>query len=378
MVSLLIVDDEPAVVQSLQLQLTSLASEGVWIEGALNAHEALELLPHLSAPLAVVIADYLMPGMRGDDLLIEIHKRVPTAKLLLLTGQAEAHNVGKIVNAAPLYRYMAKPWDPLDLQMTIREALRAYHLESAYQHLTDHLEARINAQNELLLQAQATSEAWVQRVSHDLRGPLSGMKQLAYLLQEEGLPKERVQKYADLLARALSELEGYVYNLLDLVRMRQRHLVLHKQLFAWRELAHSLQAMIEAQAAAKGVRVELSTPEETGWGDPIYLRQALLNLLSNAIKFTPSGRAVRLRIESTAAEDVIWVIDEGIGMKADELSRLWEPQKAYLGVGTAGERGMGLGLPMVKSIIEGHGGQISVQSQPAVGTRFQIRLPRKP
>jgi CheY-like chemotaxis protein len=65
MVSLLVVDDEPMVVQTLQMQLSPLTSEGVWIEGALSGQEALELIPKLPAPLAVVIADYLMPGLKG-------------------------------------------------------------------------------------------------------------------------------------------------------------------------------------------------------------------------------------------------------------------------------------------------------------------------
>jgi DNA-binding NtrC family response regulator len=191
MVSLLIVDDEPMVVQTLQMQLSSLATEGVWIEGALSGQEALELIPKLPAPLAVVIADYLMPGLKGDDLLIEIHRWVPQAQLILLTGQAEAHNVGKIINHAPLYRYIAKPWDPTDLVLTVREALRVYYLERAYEALTQTLEERLQAQNQTLL--AATPATWVQRVSHDLKGPLSGLKQLATLLQEQPTPPEKVQ-----------------------------------------------------------------------------------------------------------------------------------------------------------------------------------------
>ncbi len=375
MVSLLIVDDEPMVVQTLQMQLAPLAAEGVWIEGALSGQEALDLIPRLPAPLAVVIADYLMPGLKGDDLLIEIHKQVPQAKLILLTGQAEAHNVGKIINHAPLYRYIAKPWDPLDLLLTVREALRTYHLEKAYDTLSQTLEERLATQNHALL--QATSENWVQQVSHDLKGPLAGVTQLATLLKEYPTPPEKVQKYATLLVSSLSELQAYVQNLLDIAK-HQKSGHLQKRSFLWSELAAVLHAMLLPQASAKGVSLHFEVPETEGWGDPVYLKQAFLNLLSNAIKFTPPHKGVTFRVQSSTGQDVVWIQDEGIGMDASTLATLWDAAKRPVRTGTAGETGIGLGLPLVKTIIESHGGQIQVSSRPQQGTTFQITLPRMP
>lgn len=375
MVSLLIVDDEPMVVQTLQMQLAPLANEGVWIEGALSAREALELIPGLPAPLAAVIADYLMPGLKGDDLLIEIHRQVPSAKLILLTGQAEAHNVGKIVNHAPLYRYIPKPWDPLDLLLTTREALHTYRLERAYETLSRTLEERLAAQNQALL--QATSETWVHRVSHDLKGPLSGLKQLATLLKEQPDLPPKARKYANLISNSLSELELYVQNLLDIAKGKN-NARLQKRAFSWGDLARELQAILLPQASAKGITLHIEVPETQGWGDPTYLKQAFLNLLSNAIKFTPPHKKVSFQMQSTDTEDKICVADEGIGMDGETLRFLWDPEKRPIRPGTAGEAGTGLGLPLVKTIIESHNGQIQVSSRPHQGTTFQITLPRKP
>ena len=375
MVSLLVVDDEPMVVQTLQMQLSPLTSEGVWIEGALSSQEALELIPKLPAPLAVVIADYLMPGLKGDDLLIEIHRIAPQAKLILLTGQAEAHNVGKIVNHAPLYRYIAKPWDPTDLLLTVREALRTYHLERAYETLSQTLEERLTTQNQALL--AAASDPYLRNLSHDLKGPLSGLKQLATLLKENPKPPEKVQKYATLLTNSLSELESYVQNLLDIAK-HQRNGYLQKQAFSWKELAGQIAAMLLPQASTKGIQLELLVPDSQGWGDPIYLKQALLNLLTNAIKFTPPEKKVTFQVQSTDIQDIIWIKDEGMGMDAETLRSLWEPSQRPIRTGTAGETGTGIGLPLVKTILESHDGQIQVSSQVGQGTTFQITLPRKP
>jgi signal transduction histidine kinase len=158
----------------------------------------------------------------------------------------------------------------------------------------------------------------------------------------------------------------------------QRNGHLQKRPFAWAELAQQLQAMILPQASAKGVNLRFEVPPSQGWGDPTYLKQAFLNLLSNAVKFTPSGKGVTFRMQSTEAEDKVWIQDEGIGMDEETLRTLWDPAKRPVRAGTAGEGGTGLGLPLVKTIIESHGGQIQVASQPYQGTTFQITLPRKP
>ncbi len=375
MVSLLVVDDEPMVVQTLQMQLSPLTSEGVWTEGALSGQEALELISRLPAPLAVVIADYLMPGLRGDDLLIEIHRLAPQAKLILLTGQAEAYNVGKIVNHAPLYRYITKPWDPTDLLLTVREALRTYHLERAYETLSQTLEERLTTQNQALL--AAASDPYLRNLSHDLKGPLSGLKQLATLLKENPTPPEKVQKYATLLTNSLSELEAYVQNLLDIAK-HQRNGYLQKQAFSWKELAEQIEAMLLPQASAKGIHLEFLAPDSQGWGDPIYLKQAFLNLLTNAVKFTPPEKKVTFRVQSTETQDIIWIRDEGVGMDTETLRSLWEPGQRPIRTGTAGETGTGIGLPLVKTILESHGGQIQVSSHVSQGTTFQITLPKRP
>lgn len=99
------------------------------IELAFSGSEALELCAELTAngvSIALVISDRQMPGMSGDEFLIELHRIYPEILKILLTGQAEADSVGKIVNAAALYRYVAKPWDETDLILTVKEGLRRY------------------------------------------------------------------------------------------------------------------------------------------------------------------------------------------------------------------------------------------------------------
>lgn len=126
--TLLCVDDEPIVLTRLREQFERGLS-AYEVEVAQDAVEALEILDALIAagtPVPVVVSDHIMPGMKGDEFLVHVHRRLPDARTILLTGQAGLDAVGRAVNDAGLYRYISKPWRPDDLTMTVREAVRAW------------------------------------------------------------------------------------------------------------------------------------------------------------------------------------------------------------------------------------------------------------
>jgi diguanylate cyclase (GGDEF)-like protein len=130
--AIICVDDEEIILKSLGEQLKRNISKYYDIELVSSAWEALTLCAELEAEgikIALVISDQMMPGMSGDELLIRLHASYPKTLKILLTGQAKADSVGNIVNAAALYRYIAKPWDEADLILTVKEALRRYGQE---------------------------------------------------------------------------------------------------------------------------------------------------------------------------------------------------------------------------------------------------------
>ena len=123
------VDDERIILIALETQLYHHLGSDYDIELAESGEEALEIFAELQADgveIPLIISDQIMPGMKGDELLIKIHAQYPKTLKILLTGQASAEAVGNAVNAANLYRYIAKPWDAADLCLTVTEALRSY------------------------------------------------------------------------------------------------------------------------------------------------------------------------------------------------------------------------------------------------------------
>ena len=131
-IAIICVDDDELILDSLRRQLKYHLDKNYDIELASSGSEALQLCAELTADgvsIALVISDQQMPEMSGDEFLIELHNVYPKILKILLTGQAEAESVGNIVNAAALYRYVAKPWNETDLILTVKEALRRYGQE---------------------------------------------------------------------------------------------------------------------------------------------------------------------------------------------------------------------------------------------------------
>ncbi len=126
----LCVDDEGFVLDSIKSQVRRRLGETFMVEAMTSAEEALDFLTELqeeAIEVPVVISDHIMPGMKGDEFLIAVHARFPNTLTVLLTGQASPSAIGNAVNFARLYRYIPKPWDEVDLQLTISEAVRSFY-----------------------------------------------------------------------------------------------------------------------------------------------------------------------------------------------------------------------------------------------------------
>jgi signal transduction histidine kinase/FixJ family two-component response regulator len=123
------IDDEPTILESLKVELRRVLGDHCLIETAEGGVEALELLADLQRDeyeVALVLADYIMPGIKGDELLKRFHERSPQTLKIMLTGQADMEALGNAIRHAKLYRYIAKPWNPEDLSFTVVEAVHNY------------------------------------------------------------------------------------------------------------------------------------------------------------------------------------------------------------------------------------------------------------
>jgi serine phosphatase RsbU (regulator of sigma subunit)/CheY-like chemotaxis protein len=149
---ILCVDDEKAILEAMRRQLKSYMGERCVIETAQDGQEALEIIEELKAQnkkLAVIISDQMMPGITGDELLIRAHQMEPESIKILMTGLSGTEVLARLVNQARLFRFLTKPWDKVDFQLTVESALKAYLQSAQIQGYTRMLEALLNASKKI-------------------------------------------------------------------------------------------------------------------------------------------------------------------------------------------------------------------------------------
>lgn len=159
--AIICVDDESIVLMALKSQLKQFFGREYYIEVAESAEEALDILDELlgeDIDVPLIISDQIMPQMKGDELLIEVHKRSPETLKILLTGLARTEEVGNAVNHANLYRFILKPWDKIDLNLTVKQAINSYFQSKKLkeqnfelQELNKELEAKVIKRTEEVL-----------------------------------------------------------------------------------------------------------------------------------------------------------------------------------------------------------------------------------
>ena len=131
---IIIVDDDPLVLSSLQIQISSFIKDNYLLTTAESAEEAIEILEDISssdpnAIIPLIITDYQMKEMNGSEMLIHLNKDYSETKKILLTGQADLEGIKMAIENVELFRYMQKPWEKNDLKITVTEALSLYHKE---------------------------------------------------------------------------------------------------------------------------------------------------------------------------------------------------------------------------------------------------------
>lgn len=260
-----------------------------------------------------------------------------------------------------------------ELQRFAEDLLQARNMLEAYAE-------ELRRANEELQERNAEKDRIMSIVSHDLRSPLSGIRGLAEILQtEEALDPSTVQEFARLIYEASEYLLNLVNDLLEVARLEQGRIQLQLTETDLCALARSTFRFMEGVARSKNIQLVLECPDSpvVALVDAPKISQVLNNLLSNAIKFTPSGGTVTVRLQPRLenGEVEIHVIDTGIGIPQELLPHLFEKFGPHQRPGTAGERGTGLGMPIIKNFVELHGGTIQVSSTVGIGSHFTIRLP---
>ena len=420
-VNILLVDDQPARLLTYQSVLSELGQNLV---SARSGIEALEKL--MRDEFAVVLLDVSMPEMDGFEAarLIHEHPRFERTPIIFVTGvhmseldRLKGYKVGavdyvsipvvpeilrsKVAVLVELYckrrelralnRNLAEANERLAMANTALQAEKTRELEAlnvSLQQANAELE-RANAalQGEVtvrsraedaLRQADRHKDEFLAMLAHELRNPLAPIRNAVHLMRMKALQDPQMCLARDVIERQLSQLTRLVDDLLDVSRITRGKINLTRQPLKVSELIARAVETVEPiiQGRSQVLTVELPEQPPVVDGDCMRLTQAIANVLGNAAKYTDTGGSIVLQVCARARDVEIRVRDTGIGIPAEVLPKIFD---LFTQLDQRMERpqsGLGIGLALVRRLVEMHGGSVSAHSEgPGRGSEFVICLP---
>lgn len=230
-----------------------------------------------------------------------------------------------------------------------------------------------------LKELNEAKDRFISIISHDLRTPFSSILGFTdFLLNEEDLDEEKREQYITFIQESAKSMLGLVNSLLDWTRLQTGRIKFEPERINAKVVVEKSIQIVKGTALQKNIKINSEIEKELFiHADENLLLQVLTNLLSNAIKFTKKDGSIIISANADVMKRQIQfsVKDDGVGIKKENVSKLFKVDAKYTTPGTAGERGSGLGLSLVRDIITKHGGDIRVESEEGKGSNFIFTIP---
>jgi signal transduction histidine kinase len=419
--NILLVDDQPARLLTYRAILEPLGHNLVAVNSGLEALEAL-----MKQEFAVVLLDVKMPGMDGFETaaLIHDHPRFETTPIIFVTGvhvtefdRLKGYKAGAIdyvyIPVVPeILRSKVAVLIELDRQRRALQSVNKeladsikrleeanYALQSEKTRELEEINARLSQANEELARSNQSLESEVREriraenslkeavvkrdeflamLSHELRNPLSPLRNASHMLMQGETQDPKIIWSRGVIARQLKHMIRLVDDLLDVSRIARGKIVLLSEPV---KVADVLAAAVETvqpllEQKRQHLEIDAGDCELMVRGDPVRLAQVVGNLLHNAAKYTGEGGNIVLAARAQAGHAEIVVRDTGIGISAEAMPRIFELFTQIPSERTSTTGGLGIGLALVRALVELHGGEIKAASAGSdQGSEFTVRLP---
>jgi two-component system sensor histidine kinase/response regulator len=384
--AILVVDDELGMREGCRRVLTRAGHEVVVAASGEEGWQQIQ-----SDRFGLVLLDIMMPDINGIELLERAVALDPDLVCIIITGYATIELAVQAIKEGA-YDFIAKPFQASTLLLTVNQGLEKRRLSLETRRL-----AQVEAEKEALERRNAELErealerrtreleqlnriksTFVRTVAHELRAPVAAMQSYIRLILDGYIPVEEQREYlARAEQRASAQLE-LIGDLLDLAHLQNPDLAVKREPVDPAELLHEVCELMNSQAQEKKIVFIASIPNKapTILADPKHIKQLWMNLVSNAVKYTNEGGAVSVKMEVQGDQIVTSVSDTGIGIAPEELTWIFEEFYRTKAAKAVSEMGTGLGLPLVKQIVETYQGHIDVQSTVGKGSTFTVVLPK--
>jgi signal transduction histidine kinase len=396
----------------------ALKQQGHTVATAENGRQALAMLRQQAFDL--VLLDIVMPELHGHHVLAELKSDAALSEIpvIVISGLELMESVIACIKLGA-EDHLSKPYDPVLLEARISASLQkkrfrdreleylrqvsritdaAAALErqrfelgsmddirarpdalGALARIFERMAAEVGSREQRLAEDNRVQAAFIDVISHELRSPFASVALSVELLRkytERGMV-DQLPDQIERLNHALTQGRRLIDTILSFARHTSGSAALNVERADFAQLVRKVAAPLEREAAEAGLRLEydLNPALPAVLLDRVRMGEAVFHLVQNAVKFTPAGGTVVLR--SQAADDYVLfeVIDNGVGIPADELPMVWEAFSQRSDRLRRGVEGLGLGLALVKATVQAHRGNVMAESQPGRGSSFGFALP---
>jgi signal transduction histidine kinase len=375
--SVLIIDDDLGFCESLAGMLEQRGYAAVSVDTPERAVAALRNSPDGEDAAPVALIDVRLGGLQsGVDLIPHLRAEQPELICVLMTAGIDSETAIEGLRRGA-YDYFDKSCDPNALFAVLDRSFDRVALqrerEAAYEALR-HAKEEAEAANR-------AKSGFLATMSHELRTPLNAIIGFSEMMLYEtlgSLGNEKYRSYAVDIHTSGVILLQIINDILDLSKAESGKIDLYEEVFDLRDTIQSIRRLIDPSISEGGLSesVELPTEFPLLLADPRKIKQVLLNLVTNAVKFTPPGGHIAIAGHSDPKTGItLTVRDTGIGIAPADLARVLKPFEQVDSSLSRSHHGTGLGLPLVKALMELHGGNLELCSEVGVGTRVSVTFP---
>ncbi len=357
---ILVIDDDEVARDSAKVLL------GRWghrVSLAERGEKGLEIMR--ADPPELILVDLQMPGISGLEVLGQARDFDPAIVCIMVTGHATLQTAVDAMKQGA-YDFLAKPFSPDELKLAVNRGLERRFLE---------------LETQKLRQEKARMEAnFVTMVSHQMRSPLAAIRQLLEVAATQALgPLEK--GYADVVNRAVGRMDELLRDLnawLSMSQIAESGIAERKQPVKLSEILAELKGRVQLEADAAGQTLAATAAEEdpTMEVDKVSLLEALGNVASNAVKYNADGGRVSISARVSPSQVDIDISDQGPGIPKAEVEFIFDDFFRSKSPELKKKPGTGLGLSIARRVVQAHGGEITVRSEPGQGSTFTVSLPR--
>jgi len=338
---------------------------------AATGGEALRMAAEFRPDL--IVLDVKLPDISGYEVAARLRANPETASIAVMHTSATFTTVDKRVLGldSGADAYLTQPFEPAELIATVKSLLRLRHAEQ---------EMRLRADQ--LAEADRRKDEFLAMLAHELRNPLAAIMTAIGILERKPSDDAKEVRMRSIIQRQTHHLARLVDDLLDVSRITRGKVQLRRDRMDLRGVLQQVLPLIRPVAEGRQLRMESSLPEQPLWmnADATRLEQVFMNLLDNATKYTDAGGSVSVNVFQEgvdgSAQAVVRITDTGIGIPAHKLPAIFE---LFAQVDESLERtrgGLGIGLTLVRNLVELHGGTISATSAGVGrGSEFVVKLP---